>query len=114
MLKTIAALFAAGVICQPCYSADLDTGGRVRIHRGYAWRDHHIIEVAIHPPGSRAFIINGAHFAAKSDACLGWEAGDRIALVSGEWHGYCTSAVFRNLSRGRTCEMWCGYYAGFR
>jgi hypothetical protein len=105
----ISALVVICALGQPVLAADMGVSGSRVTH----WREHHIIEVAINPPGSREFVINGAHFAAKSDACRGWEAGDRLALLAGEWHGYCGTAVFRNLSRGRTCEMWCGYAAAF-
>jgi gentisate 1,2-dioxygenase len=53
------------------------------------------------------FIINGHHFTPVSGACSGWTAGDGVSLLSGEWHGYCANAVFRNTTRGRTCETSC-------
>jgi hypothetical protein len=81
-----------------------------RHHAGRVAPDHHIIEVAIHPPGSRQFIINGRVFTARSPACLGWQAGDRIDLVEGDWHGWCQSAVFYNRTLRRSCEMSCGYF----
>jgi hypothetical protein len=53
------------------------------------------------------FIINGHPFTPVSGACSGWAAGDGVSLISGEWHGYCADAVFRNTKRGRTCETLC-------
>jgi hypothetical protein len=72
--------------------------------------EHHIIEVAIHPPGSRQFIINGGRYTAYGNACLGWEAGNRISLVEGNWHGWCRSVVFYNHTLRQSCEMSCGYF----
>ena len=51
---------------------------------------------------------NGAHFTAASAACSGWNAGDRITLLAGDWHGRCVGAVFYNVARHRACPMWCG------
>jgi hypothetical protein len=111
MLKTIGALIAVCVVCQPSYADESGKGVR-HAHRSAAWPDHHIIEVAINPPNSREFIINGTRFAPKPNSCAGWEAGDRVNLISGDWHGWCWSATFENLTRRQTCDMWCGYAAG--
>ena len=40
-------------------------------------------------------------------ACLPWAAGERIKLIAGDWNGQCIDAVFYNVWRRRTCEMWC-------
>ena len=112
MLRMIGALTALCVIGQAAYADGSDT---VRRHGHHAalWPDHHIIEVAINPPSGREFIINGWHFAPKPGQCGGWAAGDRINMISGDWHGWCWSAAFENLTRRRdTCEMWCSYAAG--
>lgn len=103
MLKTIGAVVALCALGQPAFAADASDAAMPRVP------DNHVIEVAINPPNSREFIINGRHFAPKGEACRGWEAGDRIALVDGQWHGFCISKTFKNLSRNATCEMWCGY-----
>jgi hypothetical protein len=88
---------------------------RARVHRhhhhhGYSLalpRERHVIEVVRHAYGPK-FIINGTNFTAKTPACLGWTAGDRIRLLAGSWHGACVDAAFYNVTRHRHCEMWCG------
>jgi len=107
MSKTIGAVFAICVVCQPVFAADVGVGVTTIVPD----TGIHIIEVAINPPNSREFIINGRHYAPKGDSCRGWEAGDRIDLVQGDWHGFCVSSTFRNYTRRSTCEMWCGYAA---
>jgi hypothetical protein len=67
----------------------------------------HVVE-KVSPPGSGLYLLNGAWFAAHTPRCAGWVAGDRIRLLRGEWHGYCGTAVFRNVSRRMTCELSCG------
>src|SRR5262249_39583573 len=52
--------------------------------------------------------INGTRFTARTPACLGWAAGERIRLIAGDWNGRCVAAVFYNFYRRSTCEMWCG------
>jgi hypothetical protein len=70
--------------------------------------ERHVVEVIkVSGTGSVRFVIGGHAFTAASGACGGWTAGDRVALSSGEWHGYCDTAVFRNLTRGRSCGVWC-------
>jgi hypothetical protein len=68
--------------------------------------ERHVVE-GVRPPWSNRFLINGRYFAATSPACANWLPGDRIALLAGDWHGYCDYAVFRNLRRGGTCTMLC-------
>lgn len=112
MTRAICILIAIAALISPNVAAADEPGMRPVRHVHYTRiRDHHIIEVAITPYAAREFIINGSHFAPKGDACRGWEAGQRITLVAGDWNGRCVSAVFRNLSLRRTCEMWCGYEA---
>jgi hypothetical protein len=101
MSKTVGAVLAICMICQPVFAADIGVGATGR----------HIIEVAINPPNSREFIINGSRYASKGDSCRRWEAGDRIDLIRGDWHGFCVSSIFHNYTRRSTCEMWCGYAA---
>jgi hypothetical protein len=68
--------------------------------------ERHVIE-GVRPPGSAVFLINGRYFTAASPSCMRWLPNERITLLAGDWHGYCDTAVFRNLSRGGTCTMWC-------
>jgi hypothetical protein len=93
-------------------AADLEYRHHTWVHRH--WHRHivlpperHVIEVVRGAHGP-SFVINGANFTAKGAACRGWVAGDRIKLLAGSWHGACVDAAFYNLSRHRTCEMWCG------
>jgi hypothetical protein len=109
-------LLAASIGCQPVSAAELsvsETAVRVNAHRGYHQRvyripETHVVEVAVNPLEGRRYIINGAYFTAASNACRGWAPKQRLRLLSGEWHGRCTTAVFHNLTLGRTCEMYCG------
>ena len=77
-----------------------------RYHRHYRLPERHVIEV-VAPPYSGNFIINGTRFTAKTAACLPWAAGEPITLRAGDWHGRCVDAVFYNVLRRRSCEMWC-------
>lgn len=74
--------------------------------RGVAARETHVVEVAIRPPGFR-YVINGSVFTGGGPSCFGWAPQQRVALLAGDWHGQCATAVFRNLSLRRTCEMAC-------
>lgn len=69
--------------------------------------ERHVVEV-VQPPYSGNFVINGYRFTAKDHSCKNWVAGDRIKLIDGDWRGHCDEAVFRNVTQGSTCEMWCG------
>jgi hypothetical protein len=71
--------------------------------------ERHVIELA-HPPYSGNFIINDAHFSAETAECAAWTAGDRVVLRAGDWHGYCSEAIFYNVSRRSTCTMACGWH----
>ena len=88
--------FADEMVQQPVYR-----------HHVYRPQDRHVVEV-VQPPWSGNFIINGTHFTGRSRACMGWAAGERIKLVSGDWHGQCVEAVFYNFRRRNRCEVWCG------
>jgi hypothetical protein len=68
--------------------------------------ERHVVEI-VQPPWSGNFIINGARFVGRSPACFTWAAGERIKLISGDWDGNCTEAVFYNFYRHSTCEMTC-------
>ena len=83
----------------------------------YSYRlppERHVIEAVWHAVSDR-FIINGARFAAKTPACIGWLAGERIRFLSGSIDGNCIDAVVYNATRRETCEMWCSgpVYAGW-
>jgi len=109
-LRLVLAL-ALALIAGPVQSADLTVGPvHAYHHHHYSLAlppERHVIEVVRGAYGP-SFIINGARFTAKTPACLGWTAGDRITLLAGSWHGVCVDAAFHNVTRHRTCEMWCG------
>jgi hypothetical protein len=104
MFRSVLVVALALMACQPALPAELRSHER-------QWRsalppERHVIEV-VRPPYSGSFIINGAAFTAKGPVCWNWTAGERVTLIAGEWHGWCTSAVFYNLTRRRSCDMWC-------
>jgi hypothetical protein len=68
--------------------------------------ERHVIEVVWHGVSDR-FIINGVRFAAKTPACVGWLAGERVRFLYGSIDGACVDAVVYNATRRETCEMWC-------
>jgi hypothetical protein len=106
MPKLIFAFVLAILTCGPAFSADQSP--RVsRATRHPLPPERHVIEV-VRPPYSGAYIINGAPFTAASAACADWNAGERITLLAGDWHGRCVGAVFYNVARHRACQMWCG------
>jgi hypothetical protein len=72
----------------------------------YLAPERHVVEV-VQPPWSGNFIINGTRFTGRTPACFSWAAGERIALVAGDWRGRCVEAVFYNFARRSTCETWC-------
>ena len=70
--------------------------------------ERHVIE-KVQPPYSGNFLINGTRFVGRTRTCQRWIAGERIRLVSGDWHGRCVSAVFYNYVRKNTCRASCGW-----
>ena len=52
------------------------------------------------------FIINGEKFEAKT-YCFGWYRGDKVIFLKGSPSGVCTSATLYNVTRDKTCEVWC-------
>jgi hypothetical protein len=100
MSKSIFVFVLAILACRPALAAEHGRHVLLRPER-------HVIEL-VRPPYSGSYIINGAHFTAKSAACPGWTAGDRITLLAGDWHGRCVDAVFHNAARHGACQMWCG------
>ena len=107
MLKPISAFALALLMCAPALADGMDYAPRQYYpQRFYLPAERHVIEV-VRPPWSGNFIINGVRFAGMTPACFRWTAGDRITLLAGDWHGHCITAVFYNLRRRSTCEMWC-------
>jgi hypothetical protein len=116
-LSCIALVLGLGLALM-AWPSQADESGyrRARVHRhhyyhGYSLhlpRERHVIEV-VRGAYSPFFTINGRSFTAKSPAaCIGWTAGDRIRLLAGSWNGACVDAAFYNMTRHRSCEMWCG------
>ena len=104
LLTTFGALSAAD-------AADITINRRVRghvysYHRFVLPPERHVVEKVM-PPYSGNYLINATWFRAMTPACSGWVSGERIRLVAGDWHGSCGSAVFRNMTRGMTCELAC-------
>ena len=109
MMFRLAAAFALGLAsCQPVVADGMNYPRRYHSYqqRHYLPPERHVIEV-VRPPYSGNFIINGTRFTAKTAACLPWAAGERITLIAGDWNGQCIDAVFYNVWRRSTCEMWC-------
>ena len=52
------------------------------------------------------FIINDERFEAKL-YCFGWYKGDKIIFLDGNPNGVCTSATLYNITRDKSCEVWC-------
>lgn len=116
MLKHLTWISLVAVMAShPAAAADLSTTDTVpvkshRVYHRHVYRvpETHVVEVAVNPLEGRRYIINGSFFTAASDACRGWAPKQRLRLLAGEWHGRCTTAVFHNLTLGRTCKMYCG------
>ncbi len=104
MVKLVSAAALTLLVSAPAL-ADGMPSHRYR-HRHFLPPERHVVEV-VQPPWSGNFIINGAHFTGRTRACLRWAAGERIKLVSGDWHGACIVAVFYNFNRHSRCETWC-------
>jgi hypothetical protein len=100
MSKSILVFGLAILACPPALSAE---HGRHMVLPP----ERHVIEL-VRPPNSGSFIVNGVNFTAKSVACSGWTAGERITLLAGDWHGRCVDALFHNAARHRACQVWCG------
>jgi hypothetical protein len=108
MLKSVAVFALATLTAAPAFADGMKyTPRRHYPTVFYLPAERHVIEV-VSPPYSGNFIINGARFTARTPACFGWVAGERITLVAGDWNARCAVAVFYNFYRRNTCEMWCG------
>jgi hypothetical protein len=111
--SSIAGLFAGllttfGVL-SAANAADITINRRIRghvysYHRFVLPPERHVVEKVL-PPYSGNYLINATWFTAMTPACSRWVSGDRIRLVAGEWHGASVSSVFRNMTRGMTCEL---------
>jgi hypothetical protein len=98
MSKSIFVFVLAILACRPALAAE---------HGRHGLRpERHVIEL-VRPPYSGSYVINGTYFTAKSAACAGWNAGERITLMAGDWHGHCVDAAFYNMARHHACQMWC-------
>jgi hypothetical protein len=104
MLKRVLTL--AVLAAAPAVADEGPSSGHHYSHRIYLPPERHVVEV-VQPPWSGNFIINGRRFVAKTSACNHWAAGERIKLIDGDWNGQCVDAVFYNVYRHSTCEMWC-------
>ena len=91
-------------------AAELEAPARHRVYRHAIVLppERHVIEI-VKDAYSDRFIINAARFSAKTPACGGnWLAGERVQLLRGDAHGWCTDALIYNATRRQACEMWCG------
>jgi hypothetical protein len=108
MVRVASALILASVLAAAICPAAFADGMEYPRHHYSAPLppERHVVEI-VQPPWSGNFIINGARFVGRSPACFTWAAGERIKLISGDWDGNCTEAVFYNFYRHSTCEMTC-------
>jgi len=115
-LNWMTSIVFAGMLGAPAIAAEL---GEPAPARSYVPQYHfalpperHVLEVVNFSSFGLRFLINGHYFRANPWECPGWIAGDRVTLVAGEWHGYCATAVFHDLTRHRTCRMECDPWGG--
>jgi hypothetical protein len=114
-LKLMTSLVFAGFLCGPAISAELGApapGTYVPQYHFALPPERHVLEVVNFSSFGLRFLINGHYFSANPLECPGWVAGDRVTLVAGDWHGYCATAVFHDLTRHLTCRMACDSLAG--
>jgi len=112
MRKMAIVVLAIGCTASAVQAADMavvtrTTHVRQIVQTRVAVRELQQVEVAVRPPGHR-YVINGAFFSGSGPSCFGWAPKQRVLLLAGDRNGNCTTAVFRNLSLRRTCEMTCG------
>jgi|SRR5947209_12879333 len=114
--KRIASCIFAAVLCGPAVAAELHEPTAARttsVTRHYALPpERHVLEIVNFSSFGLRFLINGHYFRASPSDCPGWIAGDRVALLAGDWHGYCVTAVFQDLTRGRSCRVSCDSWGG--
>ena len=112
MIKMAMVVLAIACTASDVQAADVAVVTRTKhvrqiIQPRIAVRELHLVEVAVRPPGHR-YVINGAFFTGSGPSCFGWAPKQRVLLLAGDRNGNCATAVFRNLSLRRTCEMTCG------
>jgi len=107
MFKGISAFALGALLCGSAFADGMEYQPRRPYQRFYLPAERHVIEV-VQPPYSGNFIINGTRFVGRTRTCQRWIAGERIRLVSGDWHGRCADAVFYNTVRKNTCRASCG------
>ena len=114
--KWIASCIFAAVLFGPALSAELNEAPAslyANVPRHYALPpERHVLEIVNFSSFGLRFLINGHYFRASPLECPGWVAGDRLALLAGDWHGYCGTAVFHDLTRGRSCRVSCDSWGG--
>ena len=113
--KWMVGVVLAGMLCGPAVSAEL--GEVAPAPHAYAGHyglppERHVLEMVNFSSFGLRFLINGHYFRADPLACPGWVAGDRVTLVAGEWHAYCATAVFHDVTRHRTCRLECDPWGG--
>jgi hypothetical protein len=90
--KWITSFIFAAVLCGPAVSAE---------------PERHVLEKVDFSSIGLRFLINGHYFRASPSDCPGWVPGDRVTLLVGDWHRYCVTAVFHDLTRDRSCRVSC-------
>jgi hypothetical protein len=114
--KWITSFVSAALLCGPAVSAELDETAGAPYANLPRYRalppDRHVLEKVNFSSFGLRFLINGHYFRASPSDCPGWVAGDRVALLAGEWHGYCSTAVFHDLTRNRSCRVSCDPWGG--
>ena len=105
--KWMTSLIFAGMLCGPAISAELGEPGPAPRYHFALPPERHVLEVVNFSSFGLRFLINGHYFRANPYECPGWVAGDQVTLVAGEWHGYCATAVFHDLTQHRTCRVAC-------
>jgi hypothetical protein len=115
--KWIASFIFAAALCGPAVSAELNEATpapytSIPRHHYALPPERHVIEKVNFSSFGLRFLINGHYFRASPSDCPGWVAGDRVALLAGDWHGYCVTAVFHDLTRARSCRVSCDVWGG--
>ena len=107
MLRSVSAFVLVLLMGVPAFADGMEISRPRYRHYGiYLPPERHVIEVN-RPTYSGYFVINGTRFTATTARCARWAAGERIRLFAGDWHGVCSTALFYNVRRRQTCDMWC-------
>jgi hypothetical protein len=113
--KWITSFIFAAMLCGTAVSAELDetaSAPHVPRYRYALPPERHVLEMANFSSFGLRFLTNGHYFRASPLDCPGWVAGDRVTLLAGEGHGYCATAVLRDLTRHRSCQVSCNPWGG--